>query len=615
MALFTRKSDESAPIAGGVRWTRQSGEFARRIEAKDLRGILSRNLDVDEGTRGLLFQYGAYHGDLSPGRHTIESVTQRIKSLIFTSPISALIVDDGQNRLRLEANRLLTSDDQEVSAAAIVVVELADPLKLFVNMVRGEQVLTIDKVCGFFQPGIGQALSHLVRSATIRDLAHPYELGERLEDDIRTRMADSFSSAGLRFVRLDFVKFGAAGHDELSRSRGRLSLREAQAELEARQRELERRIEAEATLDRMAKIESEAELREFISRGEFEAKTSDLARELQWQKIFDDFIRVKEDLEAQRELVRRTRRQQNELELAALKYEFDLKILRNQQSLERTTEEFEREKALRRFDDELKHRGILFRATLDERVATAHTESELADIERERNRRDSEARLARQKARAEFALELTRRSQQMDQESRQFDLQLRQSEQQAGFARAEAEKDGAHRRKLDELVAMDRVRVETLVAVSDGPQSAHLSELLKLEAYKGLTPEQILMVKAAESPAVAAALAEKFRSEASGNTASQATERALYERLLQEARDSRSEIKEFATGTIGEIRQATGSALQSQRDVAVAAVSNSEVGPRAQPPQMGATSCRGGGEQMAAADKFCGKCGKSRLGF
>ena len=47
------------PVDTLNRWRRTEGQFAQRVEASDLRGMLSRGLVVEPGTQALIFQGGA----------------------------------------------------------------------------------------------------------------------------------------------------------------------------------------------------------------------------------------------------------------------------------------------------------------------------------------------------------------------------------------------------------------------------------------------------------------------------------------------------------------------------------------------------------------------------
>ncbi|MBM4076881.1 MAG: hypothetical protein FJ267_14730, partial [Planctomycetes bacterium] len=236
-----------------------------------------------------------------------------MKSLIFGSPVSAVLVDASQHRLTIETPSLLSHDNQDVLAQVTVVLELASPLAFFINMLKGAQHLTTRDVVQWVQPAISAVIGSLVRKTKIDDFAYSEELGEHLEDDLADRLKPQLDSVGLRFVRLDLVDFSTPAYEQLCRARGRLSLDKAKQELHRRQRELERQIERESTRDRMDKIDSEAEFREFVLRSDFRQKEANLARHQHWTKLFHDYEMLKGELEAQKSFIQRTRQLQNDI--------------------------------------------------------------------------------------------------------------------------------------------------------------------------------------------------------------------------------------------------------------------------------------------------------------
>lgn len=603
-SFWGSNASEQPTVSDGNRWARIPGVFAQRIEVTDLRAVLAKHLDVEEGTRGLLFQSGKYVGDLEPGRHTLQTATERLKGLVFGSPVSAVVVDASQHRFTIETAPLLCRDNQDVQAQVTAVVELTDPLAFFVNLLKGANQLTIPDVAQWFQPAFSSVISTLIRQSSLADFAHPEELGERLEDDLQQRLKPQLDAAGFQFVRLDLVSFQTPAYEELGRARGRLSLAEAQEDLRRQQRELDRQLERESTRDRLAQIDSEAEFREFVQRTQFQQKETDLARQQQWLKLYHDFELLKGNLEAQRQLVQRTRQLEDDRELADLQYDYDVKSLRHQQDLDRSQLDHQLNLARRRRDDQLSEAMQAFEADLQQRLGQARTDAELQNLDRETKNRDAAARLQRQQARADFALGLQAQVQQQELAGKSGELDLELRRQSSEHTLGESSKDSEHRRELERLRLLNESRTETLIAVSGDSQAAHLAELLKLGAYQGLSAEQILAVQSAQSPAVAQALAEKFRAEAAaaqtGNAASQ---------------QSLADAKLDAQQTLAQFQDFARTALETQRDTSVAAATGRPV-TVIQPPVVATQTtvfCQQCGKLMDVSHAFCGSCGKPRI--
>jgi hypothetical protein len=602
-------SNVPAVASGGKRWARIPGEFAQRIEVSDLRAILSKTLEVEEGTRGLLFQSGALVGDLGPGAHTLQTVADRLKALIFGSPVSVLVVDASQQRLTVELPSLLSQDNQQVNSEVTLVLELVNPLSFLTNLLKGGSRLTIGEVANWFRPAMTAVVGTLVRRTTVEELRHPEELADHLHDELDRRLGPQVAAAGFRLVRLDLVTFETPAHEELGRAWGRLSLEEARAELRERQRAIERRLEQESSDDRLAQIDSEAKFREFVERTEFEQKKGKLARERDWSKLYADFQQLTDDLGAQRSFLQRTRVLEDQRQIAELEYDFEVQAVRRRRDLDGTQLDHELVQARKRLEAKLAESAQLFEAEQQRLVQRAENDARIKGIELGSHQQEAQARLQRQRQRAEFAIDLQGRvqEQELTGKSAELDLELRR-------------KTEEHRLELERVRLLNESRTETLIAVSGDKAAAHLAELQTLSLYQGLTPEQILAIKSAQSAESAQALAEKFRSEATATQDRQALMQQMYERMLAEGGAARQETEKRTGDTLAQFQNFTQMALTTQRDTSVAAATGR---PAAMPPANTsntpvtpmagvAIACRFCGKPMQPQDAFCGSCGKSK---
>ncbi len=153
-----------------------------------------------------------------------------------------------------------------------------------------------------------------------------------------------------------------------------------------------------------------------------------------------------------------------------------------------------------------------------------------------------------------------------------------------------------------------------------------MAELKQTEALKDLSDEQILARAAENSPEVAKAFAEKFR--AAGGQEAQQQMQQLYERMLQEQKESSKELATSQQESARMLRELMETAVKTQRDTAVAAVQQPPgQGPAVvyPPPGSGAATVLGGQPaapapastvgcpqcrgQSPAGSQFCGNCG------
>lgn len=612
MAAFWGSGENVPPVAaGGKRWSRVPGEFAQRIEVTDLTAILTKTLEVDEGTRGLLFQSGAYVGDLGPGAHTLQTVTDRLKALIFGSPVSVLVIDASQQRLTVELPSLLSQDNQQVNAEVTLVLELVTPLSFLVNMLKGASRLTVSEVANWFRPAMTAVVGTQVRRTTVDELRHPEELAERLHDELDRRLGPQLLAVGFRLVRLDLVSFETPDHTELGRAWGRLTLEEARADLRERQRAIERRLEQESTSDRMAQIDSEAKFREFVQRTEFEQKKGNLARDRDWAKLYADFQQLKDDLAAQQAFLQRTRVLEDQRQIAELEYDFEVKALRHRQDIDGKKLDHELDLAGKRFEAKLAESTQVFETEQLRIVQRAETTARVKGIELESHQQEANAQLQRQRVRADFAINLQGRVQEVELtgKSAELDLELRR-------------KTEEHRLELERARTFNDLRPETLIAVTGGQASAQLTELQTLALYKGLTPEQILAIKSAQSADSAQALAEKFRSESAAAQGGQAVMQQMYERMLADGNAVRQETEKRSGETLAQFQDFAKTALTTQRDTSVAAATGRPPTPPANDPNAivaanagASVVCGFCGKAMQLQDAFCGACGKSKHAY
>ena len=625
-------------ISGGNRWSRQPNVVAQRITVGDLKALLTKTLIVEEGTSGMLLHDGRHQADLGPGAHTVATVSQRIKDLFFGSPFSAILVDVSQQRLEVDCPHLLSKDNQEINAKATLVLTLSDLRAFHNNVMKGASQVTSDEVIGLFRPKVLGVLARVVREATVDDIdLHRDELGERLHDELESALAAQFRDIGLTYVRLDLVQFSCPEQDKLSRARGRLDLQTADLELRGRQRKIQQHIDAEATDDRIAKIRTEREFEEFVKQSQydsreedrkrgsrateleaqrgFEAKKTDLGRQQLWASLWSDF----ETAQDQRAQIKRARELQNLIEVSGLQHRYDELALRQRQGLEGQQLAHELELAQKRHQAKLAEGLRDYEAKRAQVLADAELRDGVADIDRGIDTKDAEAQLAKQKARVALAMQLAEElsKQELNEADAKQALALKAKEADARLAREQA--DAEHEREMARIRTLDGVKKETLMAVAAPEQSAVIAELLKTEALKGLSTEQVLALEAAKSPAAAQALIAKYQADGVIG----AGKDQHYERLLAQQIASTDQTLALNRMHVELTHQSNANALFTQRDTAVAAATGKPVVPPAapaephqpketigfKPPATDKTHCSACGKPVKESDKFCGACG------
>ncbi len=187
------------------------------------------------------------------------------------------------------------------------------------------------------------------------------------------------------------------------------------------------------------------------------------------------------------------------------------------------------------------------------------------DEERKRDKEDVEdgiAWLAKMKQNKLAAEEQARRI------AREDEITRTEAALKADLARKEAErldKAQALAHELAMFQARGQMSAEALMSLSAPDQARAIADLKKTDAMKGMTDEQVYAMMAAQSPAVAQALAERFKAAAARPAEVDAQTRALYERMLADIQRDREKEAELHTRTEDRFQQMFTQALDSQR--------------------------------------------------
>jgi len=469
-----------------------------------------------------------------------------------------------------------------------------------------------------------------------------FSCGSQVGGDVRCRGCQAANPAGAAFCQQCGQQLPRPGEidpvdelrQELSVAGRKLDAAEEQNRLNDRERRLyteelrsSRSAQAEQQVDaaRLAQG-AEFEIAEFEREGlhrqrldaaqredeahrqreTFQSQGQDRQRAREHERKLDHWDRKRAELQREmdykRDLVAKSQEltaEQRAYKLRQLDEEHQLKLERARRDLEARNELSEQEQVARiaREQREFAHRHeqqqVEQQSARDRRNASraddlAHQRAQ-AELESETDARDLQLALDAQRQAAAL------KQQQKDADARrELDTLRGQSEVASAAAREE------HDLQLERLDKLNTLAPEALIAASPAEQARLLAELRQTEALKGMTEEQILARAAERSPAVAAAIAEKYRS--AGSQASKAELLAVYERMFS-AQQSQSQQHQEALQRLME------TALQTQRDTAVAAASSGRPPVAAPAAASPSAFCRACGQPLAAGSRFCGKCG------
>jgi hypothetical protein len=425
------------------RWTRGNNEFAVRVEADDLPGLLKRGIKVEPGTNAMLIYQGANQGTFPPGEYSLSSLGQRIKDW-FTGDIpqqaTILLVEVVPTDLEFHLGGRYTKDELPIGISIRLQAEVSEPAKFLVNLLKGGERFTQDDLRQYLYPEVTQVVDAWLRQHTLQELTEDLNLRPRLELALETRLKTTFSQSGLRFLQVRAAELNLEPYDHLKGVRGKfrltiaetkanaageqelydvetgiqISKAEAEAKAKARFAEIQRQVDLDELAQQRSKVALEEQKVDLYQRMR-QAVLSDKMNEVRSENDFDRFL--------------------DEQDLEKLLREKDRADLKQTWAEEGEDQDRARAHLLARLDVERAYelRLIELKLKKDFDVQTLDSEIELA-----RKRADFELEIRRKTVEEELRLEQERQRIAIEKEKAQIDLEQLQRRSQLATDREEA---------------------------------------------------------------------------------------------------------------------------------------------------------------------------------
>lgn len=567
-------SEEEAPVDVLNRWKRSTDDFARRIEASDLRGTLHRGLVVEPGTQALIFQGGALAGVVSEGTY---DMNRPMKGVDAAMPATAILADAGDVVLPLLYRNLRTREEVTVDATVEAVVRLTDPAAVNANLMHGRDRLSVSELSEMLWHESANVLQARVKETSVADLDAGAELKSSMEDDLREKVGTILARNGLELVRIRFVWLTSREYEKVQDRRAETFLAEEKLEDNEQRAIVRQRLRETLTQDRMGRFNSKNDFEEFVKQTEHELGMKNVIRQAELEDLNRTFWEKKDDNEIARRHLLEKLDLEHQLEVQQKKHSFDDQELQNRLQQERQKLES-------------RQQAEWGQSQQEHRIAALKREERLAD-------EDAKMQIRKDK----IHLGLTAREQKIDLAHKEASQQMT-LEQEA--------KDREAQRELERHRVLSQVEQARLAA-----------DLKKTELMKDMSEDQILALMAKDSPDVASAIAERAKAQAGSSQ----EVRALYDKMLaaKEAEADRLErVMDKAMQSIGraaesavdqqrqqkeEIKDIAGQSMDRMADVAAARAGN----PAAAAEPSGATEvvCPKCQSQSPAGTKFCDNCG------
>jgi len=639
------------PTISDNRWVREPDDFAVELRERDLSGLFSRRIRIEEGTTGLLMVQGRFDKRLDPGEHVLQGGIlggQGRKRIV--------LVNLGEVMLYITLPRLLTRDPVPFGVQTAITLRYTPGREavFLSNFMSGREYLGTNELRQLVYTELNEAAQIWAGQHSIKELAEDLTLRDDLAIALESHVRQVLDRYGLTFGRTEVREFKCDIWDRTLNMRVETSLQisEEQANLEGRKRffdiavekdiqemaeetqkvatyekriQLWQRLQQAANQEEMNKINSEQDLMDFIRKtdrdrllkdDEFERfKVSQRESGEDHDRLRAQFLRIAE-MEEEYDFRRRELSQQSALSREQLEGELGLERLgiegRLETELKRTDltlERQRRETEYRRNQDDMD--GA---ARWERELREARTSADVQGIARETARLDAELALALedQKNAQDRANEQEQSRMELDRRAAEQELAIKSQEEE--LERRLKELQERHKQELESMQAMDSLSLHALIAVADGEKAPLLAELARTEAFKSMTPEQIMAMASEKNPELGSAIAEI----ATKGDSEQA--KVMYERLLEEQKAASGEMRDSQRETTQTMQEMFNKALETQASVAQAFAQGGGQAPQAQPaaappaaePQR-VVLCRRCFQESSIGTKFCPNCGETLM--
>ena len=301
------------------RWRRSGDEFARRIEAHDLRGLLRRGLVVEPGTRALIIQGGVLAGVFGEGAYNLNRPLGEVDT---ATPATAILLDAGETTLLLSYQDLNSREDLPVEVSLEIVVRLIDGAALATNLMHGSERLMKADLAELLQSQTVNVVQARIKQTPGAELDGNLTVKQALEDDLRQHIGSSLARNGLELVEVRLIAFSTPTLEAIRKRRAESFALEQEAGYLEQREALIQRIRETLDRDRMAQFTSSKDLEQFIRQTEHELGMKELIR----QAEMDDLKRTFDQKHQDAEIARRHL-------LETLELEHRLAVFRKQQTL------------------------------------------------------------------------------------------------------------------------------------------------------------------------------------------------------------------------------------------------------------------------------------------
>lgn len=226
----------TAPLLDGQRWVRRPDELAIRFAEVALeKRFFARELVVEEGTTGLVYQGGRFASALSPGIHRFGGLLESLSNALSSAnPVSFVLVETAPVPLAFAIEDLPAQDGDRVDVALGLSVAVELPEVFAQSALRGQQRLTREELRSILAAAVSAGVASTMAAHPLEQFADDFIARAHLTDGLRSSLRDLLDRLGLTLEAVDSIAIAsrrAAAARELDDEALRLLVEAQKAEL------------------------------------------------------------------------------------------------------------------------------------------------------------------------------------------------------------------------------------------------------------------------------------------------------------------------------------------------------------------------------------------------
>jgi len=280
-------------------WKRSPEDFARRFEVDDLRGMLKKTITVAEGTRALLFQGGAFVGDLPSGHYSIGTILDAKLPINLDNRASVVLVDDGiiPVNFTVDKTRGRTQDAIAVGMHGRLSVRSIDSEKLIANLLKGKSRIQLEDLTQDLAYDLEMVVQSVLRNYRADELYGNTGMKNSIEDEIRSHVGATLTGFGFEIEGLRFIRSDEGEWADVIARQGDATKKAAAKEIEI---DFEHQIRSLLSEDRINQLQTE----EKVTAYAHDLAKAGAIRDHEVTELKAELLRNREDSGIQRRIIR-----------------------------------------------------------------------------------------------------------------------------------------------------------------------------------------------------------------------------------------------------------------------------------------------------------------------